>query len=375
MNRLIYILASLLAVAACGGAGTAEPVTPGEPDDVKPKGYYIYVDKTVIEADGIDVAAFTIKDQDDRVVSVEADMGRIWYENVATSARLDRYSTGFSSIVDGEWEFAGLVGSERTLNTVTIKVQNRARYEVFHKNVAVFKLTGTWCTNCPSMTSTLNALDEDASDHSVVLACHWNDGKYSVKYQATGQDLAASAALHVNPNLTTLGVPSNVYDLAVHKDVRTVAGVTNEIMQRRIDSPATTGIKITSVALDGTDLKVTASVKAGKAGEYDLTCAVLADNVNAGGAGSADGLYHHMVISVNQANFMAVANDTKFNLAADAEFTREFIFPMGDTAPGEDILANLSVAVLSLKKGENGRAVVDNVAQCAYGKTVDYRYN
>lgn len=373
MKRLFHILVSMLVLASCEGTGTADPEQ--KPDDVKPKGYYVYTDKTVIEADGIDKATFTIKDQDGNVISTAANMNKVWYENVADETRLERGSDGLTSIVDGEYEFRGIYGSVRTENTIKVKAQNRAKYEVFHKNVAIFKLTGTWCTNCPSMTNVLNSLGEDAADHSVILACHWNDGAYSVRYQDTGSDLAASAALHVDPNLKTLAVPSNVYDLAVHDDVRTVAGVTDVIMQRRIESPAATGIKITSVMLEGTDLKVKATVKASKAGEYDLTCAVLADNVNAGGAGSADGMYHHMVIAVNQANFMAVRNDTRFSLQADGEFTREFTFSMGENAPEEDILDNISVAVLALKKDESGRAVVDNVAQCAYGKAIDYRYN
>ena len=372
MRINLYMAVSMLALAACSGTGTADP---DNPDDVKPKGYYVYTDKTVIEADGIDKATFTIKDQDGNVISTAANMNKVWYENVADETRLERGSDGLTSIVDGEFEFRGIFGSVRTENTIKVKVQNRAKYEVFHKNVAIFKLTGTWCTNCPSMTNVLNSLGKDAAEHSVILACHWNDGAYSVRYEATGNDLAASAALHVDPNLKTLSVPSNVYDLAVHEGSRTVAGITGIIMQRRVESPASTGIKITSVQMDGTDLKVTAAVKASKAGEYDLTCAVLADNVNAGGAGSADGIYHHMVIAVNQANFMAVKNDTKFNLQVDGEQTREFIFPMGDNAPSADALANISVAVLSLKKDASGKAIVDNVAQCAYGKSVDYRYN
>ena len=146
-------------------------------------------------------------------------------------------------------------------------------------------------------------------------------------------------------------------------------------MQRRLESPATTGIKITSVQMDGTDLKIAASVKASKDGEYDLTCAVLASNVDAGGQGSADGLYHHMVVAINQANFMAVKNETKFTLETDGEYSREFVIPMPAGATSASVLENLSVVVLSLKKDKSGKAIVDNAAECAYGETTDYVYN
>ena len=158
------------------GEGPADPV--GDP---KEEGYYIYVDKEVIEADGKDVATFTVKDQDDNIISTEANMGKVWYENVATGVRLDRYSTGFSAMADGESEFAGIVSGTRTVNTVKIKTQNRKKYEVFHKNVTVFKLTATWCPNCPSMTTVLEGLDEETAGHTIILACH-NTDRFSVPF-------------------------------------------------------------------------------------------------------------------------------------------------------------------------------------------------
>lgn len=376
MKKILY-LASFVFLCSCSGAGTADPETPGNGSDALKEGYYIYVDKSAIEADGIDMANFTVKDHEGNVVSTEDNIGgrKIWYVNVADESRLDAYSTGFTSIVDGEYEFSALYNNVKTLNTVKVTVRNRAKYEVFHKNVAIFKITGTWCPNCPSMTTTLDALGEDADAHSIVLACHWNDGPYSVVYGETGLDLGASAALHVNPELDVLGAPSNVYDLAVHNDVRTVSGVTKEIMKRRIDSPAATGIKISSVVMDGSDLKVTASVKASKSGNYDLTCAVLANDVEAGGSGSKDGIYDHMVISVYQKNFMKMKKDTGFSLDVDGEYTREFVFPFENNVPSVDMLENLSVAVLSLKTDASGKTVVDNSAECAYGASVGYRYN
>jgi hypothetical protein len=82
-------------------------------------------------------------------------------------------------------------------------------------------------------------------------------------------------------------------------------------------------------ALDAKDLKAivekcgpviteNSTVKASKAGDYDLTCAVLANKVYAPGTqGSVDGYYHHMVVAVNQDNFLNVNNTTKFALAVD----------------------------------------------------------
>ena len=249
-------------------AACETPVDTPDPQD-KPleAGFYIYADKTVIEADGKDMAAFTVKDQDGNIVSTDDNMGKVMYEDVTTGVRLDRYSTGFASVVDGEFEYVGVVSGKKTLNSVKVKAQNRAKYEKFHKNVTLFKLTATWCPNCPAMTNAIKGLGKDAMDHVIVLACH-NDDAYSVNMG--NMDLAAAVALHVEPEMTSLGLPSNVYDLAFYDDARTVSMITRNIMDRRVSSPATCGVKVSSVSIDGSDLKVSAAVMSDKGGEYDL---------------------------------------------------------------------------------------------------------
>jgi thiol-disulfide isomerase/thioredoxin len=364
IRRVIYLCAAVAVFQACDGQDPAGP-------DVEPKepGYYIYADKTTVEADGKDAVTFTVKDQDDNIISTEDNMGRVWYEDVATGVRLERYSTSFSAMADGEFEYVGIYNGERTLNSVRIKAQNRSKYELFHKNVAIFKLTATWCPNCPSMTTVLGGLGEDASDHSIILACH-NSDKFSVAYGS--MDLAAAVAVHAGA--TALGLPTNVYDLAVLDDARTVSMVTRNITRRRISSPATSGVKVNSFVLDGSDIKVSASVKSSAGGEYDLTCAILSDGLEAPEGYAKDGIYDDVVIAANVANFLTVSSDSKFTLGKDQEQTKEFTFSFGENVPSAEFLSRLSVVVLALKK-EGGKAVVDNAAKCGYGKTIDYIYN
>lgn len=351
------------ALCACG-----DPA--GPLDEPMEEGYYIYADKDVIEADGKDVATFTVKDQDGNIISTEADMGKVWYEDVATGVRLDKYSTGFSAMADGEYEFAGIVSGTRTNNTVKIKAQNRSRYEKYHKNVAVFKLTATWCPNCPSMTTVLEGLDEETSEHTIILACH-NGDSFSVGYGEG--DLASAAALHTGAK--ALGLPTNVYDLAKLDDARTISMVTKNITERRISSPATCGIKVSSFVLEGHELKVSASVTSSTGGEYDLTCAILADGLVRADGYAVDGIYNDVVVAANTANFFTLASDTRFTLGKDEEKSRDFSFSFAENIPSDEFLSNLSVVVLALKKGENGKAVVDNAAKCSYGETLEYMYN
>lgn len=375
MKNFFSVIATAIAALAMSSCGEpAEPVVPDDPQNEKPleAGYYIYADKGVIEADGKDIATFTVKDQDGNVISTDDNMGKVMYENIATGVRLDRYSTGLTSVVDGEFEYAGVVSGKKTLNTVIVKAQNRSKYEKFHKFVTLFKLTATWCPNCPSMTNAIKGLDEDAASHLIVLACH-NDDAYSLNLG--NRDLAASVALHAEPDLKALALPSNVYDLAVFDDARTVSMISKNIMSRRVESPAASGVKIASVKMEGSDLKVSASVKADKGGEFDMVCALLADGI-VDESGYADGgLYDDVVISVSRADFLSFPSDSKFSLAADEEKDREFVFSFGSNVPSAGVLGTLKAVVLSLKKDADGKVVVDNAAQCAYGSSMDYVYN
>lgn len=335
----------------------------------------ISVDKTQIEADGKDIAVFTITDPAGNVLTTEANMGSVYFKNVNTGSRLARYSKGFTSIVDGEFEFVGIYNGEETANSVKIKAVNRASYEVFHRNVAVFKLTGTWCSNCPRMTTALHSLDEDAAAHSIVLACHSEESKshpFYVNYG--GHDLASSIFIHMGES--SAAYPTNCYDLVSLSTSSSTITIADEIMSRRVEAPASVGIKVSSVEMEGTVLKVSAAVKASVKGTYDMVCALVADNLvyEGGYTDNDENLYSNVVISVSGDNFLTYRSASSFDLGKDAEYERSFEFDFGGE-PSADLLKNLRAVILVHKKNSDGSSEVNNCAECAYGKTLDYQYN
>lgn len=334
----------------------------------------ISVDKAVIEADGKDMATFTIIDPQGNVVTTGSNAGTVFFKNVADGTRLPRYSTGFTSIVDGEYEFVGIFNGVETANSVKITVRNRAKYEVFHRNVAVFKLTGTWCSNCPRMTSALHSLGDDATDHSIILACHSEEKGHPFYVPYKGTDLASSVFLHMGE--TSAAYPTNSYDLVSLNTSSSTVTITDRIMERRIEAPAAVGVRISSVRLDGTTLEVDAAVKASAAGTYDMVCVLVADNLKyeGGYADNDEGLYSDVVLAVSGDNFLSYSSKTAFDLAADAEYERSFEFAFS-TAPSDDLLADMSAVILVHKKNQDGTSEVNNCAECAYGETQDYRYN
>lgn len=343
----IALLLALPFAAACEG---------NEPELAE--GYYISVDKTEIESDGKDAATFTITDQDGNIISTEANMENVYYQNVQTKERLERYSTNFTTISDGEYEFIGIYRGKNTENSVKVTSKNRANYEVFHRNVAIFKLTATWCPNCPDMTVALNNLDEDATAHNVVLACHNSDDIS----KTLGFDYAANVALKMG--MTSLALPTNIYDMAEINSERNVYAIARTIRNRRIESPASCGIKVNSFAIEGNNLKVNATMKTSKGGDYDLTCAILADY----------GDYHNVVSLVGGENFLGYTNKTGFSLSKDGEQSRDWSFKF-ETLPSEEILKSLKVAVIAYRKEVNGSSSLDNIILCGFNKTVDYQYN
>ena len=364
----VIALMALISFASCEN-------TTADPENTVPSSEMtLTVDKSRIEADGKDVAVFTITDADGNVMTTEANMGSIFFKNTADGSRLPRYSTGFTSIADGEFEFVGIYNGEETVNSVKIEAVNRASYEKFHRNVAIFKLTGTWCSNCPRMTAALHSLGEDALDHSVVLACHSEDKGHPFYVDYNGKDLASSVFLHMGAS--SAAYPTNCYDLVSLNTSSSTVSITDQIMSRRIEAPAAVGVRISSVQMDENTLKVKASIMAGVSGMYDMVCALVADNLEykGGYTDNDNDLYSNVVIGVSGDNFLTYRSASVVELKQDEEYEREFEFGF-ETAPSESLLKNLRAVILVHKKNQNGSSEINNCAECAYGQTLDYRYN
>lgn len=347
----------------------------GDPASVETDGLMtISVDKTEIESDGKDIATFTITDETGKIVTTEANKGTIFFKNVKDETRLPRYSTGFASIVDGEFEFVGIYNGKETSNSVKIKSSNRSKYEKFHRNVAIFKLTGTWCQNCPRMTAALHSLGEDAAAHSIVLACHSEEKGHPFRVDYDGVDLASAVFRQMGEG--NAAYPTNCYDMVSLNTSSSTVTIADLMMTRRIEAPAEVGIKISQVVLEGTTLKVSASVKASAEGTYDMVCALVADDLvyEGGYTDNEDNLYSNVVIALSGDNFLTYRSATAFDLKEGDEYGRSFEFAFA-SAPSDDLLKKMRAVILVHKKNDDGSSQVNNCAECSYGKTLDYRYN
>ena len=383
MKKILYI-AAMIAFAAC--SGTIDPEqgntdrpggedTPVEqiPDEFTAP-FTLSADKEEVEADGLTEVTFSLKDKYGR--EMLEDKKTLQNINITSDkhVRVPRMKRTATFIDNGTFTFTATYLGASCDNVVEVKAVNRAKYEVFHRNVGLFKATSVWCSACPALVQNLHGLSDDAKDHTVVLACH-GDFNYEDPFSIyVGQTSLGSYLLSA---FGGSGWPTLVYDLATGESGSSgTSTLENNIYARRVAAPATCGIKVTSVKVEGTALKVKAALKTSTGGSYDLACAVLRDGLEYSGGYSADdsGIYDEVVLTLSS-NFLRYTSGSGKTLQKDEEMEAEFTFDFGEgNVPSESALKNYYVAVWGHKKTGDS-SVMDNIVKCSYGATADYRYN
>ena len=375
MKRTLLYLSALLLAAACSGTIDDGDNTGDIPEEYT-EPFTLSVDKSEVEASGKDFVTFSLKDAYDReMLTDKKALERI---NIKSEQgyRVDRMETKVMFIANGTYDFTATYNG-RSSNSVKVTAKNRAKYEVFHKNVGLFKCTSVWCPACPALGRTLHNLKGDTADHSVVLSVH---GDFNAKdpyslYLGDGTDLGSYLISYFRGQ----GWPTLIYDMdrdyVVTGGNVPTADIESNVIKRRIESPATCGIKVTSVAVEGTELKVNASLKSSLGGDYTLVCAVVRDGLEYQGGYSPDddGIYDDVVVALSD-SFLVYNEENSNTVAKDAEFSKEFSFDFGDKVPSAEELKDFYVAVYAHRKADNG-SEMDNIVTCGYGKTVDYKYN
>lgn len=362
---MFCFLAAAFAVS-CAGNVDPNDVLPGTP--VEP--YTLTVDKSQIESDGKDAATLVVTDANGLVLTEGNYLRQVsfhitetgeWRSGMGYEGEVDK----FSSIIDGSYTISAMYAGKECANTVSVASRNRKKYELFHKNVAIYRLTGTWCQYCPYMTEALSNVDAFTKDHSIVMEFH-NGDEFSVAYNSA-MDLAAFLLSRYGTKDD--GYPYCIYSISEGSGKRTVNDIKRFVMNRLVEHPAQTGIKASSTLVDG-KLTVNASVIASVAGKYDLGMAVLKDccvpTPNPQNPPHED-IYNDVVISAS-GNFYAMSTDS-FTLEAEAEKTmvREWESPKLDADDCRVVLFTLREA--------DGKVIIDNAVDFKAGETIDYRYN
>lgn len=377
MKKLIYTAALVLAAACSGTIDSGDDNLPEE--YVGP--YTLEADKTEVEASGTDSVTFSLLDSYGR--NLLLDKVALQSVNISTEdgVRVKRMTTSATYFKNGEYVYTATYKGEPSANTVTVVAKNRKKYETYFRKVGLFKCTSVWCSACPSLASTLHTMSDEAKEHSVVLACHGNFNSHDPFSLYVGTYDLGSYLMGVFGGSAW---PTLIYDLnySLVGAVRQTE-VEENILARRGESPATCGIKISSVKMEDGALKVKASVKSSTGGKYDLACAVMRDGLQYQAQGTfslnGDGVYDEVVVNLSE-NFVRYDSKSGKELKADEEFTKEFVFPFtapegqGVVLPSEEELKSFRVAVYA-HRASGDKSTMDNIAVCAYGSSVDYLLN
>lgn len=357
MKRILYIFAAIAAVSCSEGAGVIT--------DAYVAPYTLSVDRQEIESDGKQTATFKITDANGTVLTDIPDlMSKIYFKNEKTGRRLSRKTKTFRSVVDGEYTFSATFSGEPCENTVTISSVNRSAYEVFKKNVCIYRFTATWCQNCPSMTQGLERVDDWTKDRIVELGLHGAGSTFAIS------DGEKHIADYLYPRFGAKGYPSCVYDLNFMSDARAYTDIENIIFDRIAQNPTTCGIKAAASFSEGV-LTLNAWLKTSTGGKYDIGYALLEDDCD-GGAEAYEDEYDNVVKAIS-ANYEFMSSAAK-ELQKDQEHKFVELSQNVGIASGAD-LSKFSLAVFALKQSGN-KVVIDNVVELPInGGNVDYIYN
>ena len=349
---------------------TPENPTPDPTPDPNTGGYTLSVDKTTIEANGVDMATFILKDENGKNLVDDAnELSYIYFKNVETNENLPRRSKSFSMLQNGVYTFKATYLGKESQNTVTITVQNRQKYERYFQQVALIKCTGTWCGPCAVMANYLENVSKPWSDHMTIVAAHASGSYY---------DPFASYSNELGQTLLNMyggsGYPFLIYD-AITTQEGSSGGSSNieaKIRDFLTNYPATCGVAIRSTELQGTTLKIRAAMTSSTGGEYDMGYILLVDNQPYSGGTIESGVYNDIVFG-HSSNLVAMNNQTKFTATADQEVEKEWTienFPASVFA-AEDV----RILVYALSKTANRENIIDNLTHCPLGGSMDYLLN
>ncbi|MBQ6870407.1 MAG: Omp28-related outer membrane protein [Alistipes sp.] len=361
-NFLRYIIA-LSALFTIGCHGTPNDlVVENKPELEKPtieNKLKLSVDKTTLEADGVDFVTFSLTLDGKELTTDEDELAKIYFIHEKSGNRLERYATTFSAVKNGDYSFVATYKGQQSANSVQVKAVNREQYEPYNQKIMIYDLTSAWCPNCPTMTAGLANIDPMWKSNAIVLAVHNND-PWELSYE--GSDLATAMLSRFGGQ----GYPSCVYDLQyLNGNARTPKEIGDIIEKHIATYPATCGVKIESTKLVGTTLTIEAAMTSATGGEYDFGYAVLLDNQKYTGGTAIDDMYSDIVVAKSD-NFLEMG-DSKITTMPHIERTKSFTV---ENLKYTDA-ANMRVVVYVLTKVD-GKVMVDNANVCPLGGSVDY---
>lgn len=366
MKRILYILFAFAALSCSGTIDDNDSGNDISGEYVEP--FTLKADKLEVEASGSDYVTFSLLDKHGR--DLMADKNALQSINVVSDKgfRVDRMETKASFISNGTYVFTATYKGKKCGDPVEVVAKNRGEYEKYHKNVAIYKATATWCGPCASMTRTLQNLNDDTKAHSVEICWHFED-ELAVNPPGSDYDCGEILVSYFNGS----GVPTVILDLKDMVIESSTSSIEESIWDLRAEYPATCGISLTSgYDAESGVIDVTARLASSTGGSYDLGMALLLNDQVIPSGTNDGGKYSHIVKAAT-GNFYMYSDAIK-TVDKDQEMSQTWQIDAGALNLSAQDMDDLSVAVFALVKyGDAAR--IDNVVEAGVGETADYLLN
>lgn len=260
-------------------------------------------------------------------------------------------------------------GPDENITLLELPADPQPQSTDFSHRIMLLQHTGTYCSNCPRLMSSLKIVAEDqtyAGKYQHVAAHSYNE---------TGDAAYSKAASLLSEAFGNKFYPELTFNLT--KD-NTGTSTDPETIKTHIDAlhKETADAGITAVSRrDGSTLSIKAGIKVAKAGTYRIAAWVLEDGIRSRQEGATEDWQntHNNAVRIlagktpNIKTYGEKLNPMTAGETAHAEFTVQM-----DPAWDAD---NCKVFVLVNAAGTDGRYDLANCAICPLDGSVEYQYN
>lgn len=337
-------------------------------------GFYVSLDKNVIQSNGTDVATLSAT-LDGKDVTAET----VFYLQEGKNMQ-PIGGNKFSADKTGTYQIIGSYQTFYTEDPVTVTAIDAAIPAAaadldagktsFVRRAFLNQYTGTGCGYCPGMIRALKSAfeDEETKNMAVLAAVHSfgaGDPAYIAGPRATNY-----------PYLEIDMCLGFTYDMDPYAE----SGILKATLKERTSSPAKVGISANPSYKDGL-LVVTVAVKAAEAGNYNLGVWFLQDRVygqqtdNLGiTAGDSSYSYHDNCVRSADSRYMnSYAGYPIGNLKKGETAERTFVLEVNETAWKLKDMNNIHFAAFVTTRTDRGYNV-ENVVDCRYNEPTPFEY-
>lgn len=364
-RRLTYFFA-LLVFTAC--SGTIDPdaqkpdVPAGNPMEEVPEGVLrIFADKTEVSADGNDVVTFTVMFGKEDVSSAQTLVLIREYDG---ETKRTKASNKFSTVTAGTYKFTAEYyygGKFYTDNSVTIEAKPyfSGEEKAYSQRVLAVYFTSTGCTSCPSATKGLKAVQDANPGMVSVVAFHSHMG--SVADPMTIPETTLFNAVLGGFD----GLPRLFWNM--RQGTHLIGPSFTESYAEEIAAyTPQCGVAIDASA----EGEITIGVTSNLPSIYRYLVFIVEDGIVAEQTGVHDYVHNNVVRAVLTSEKGDKLNDNlPLTVGVESKATKTF------TLSPEWKKENLRVIVAASTSTDGGYTfVVNNVAECRLGESVDYQY-